>query len=76
MASSVSAPFRLSVARCPFCYTSADIPKIVDLAPDLVLGFSDLQADIVSIPAACRGASCGRTQYPEIPTIRSCSPRR
>src|SRR5437764_7089735 len=29
-------------------FTSADIPKIVDLAPDLVLSFSDLQADIVA----------------------------
>jgi iron complex transport system substrate-binding protein len=30
-------------------FTSADIPKILDLKPDLVLTFSDLQADI----AAC-----------------------
>jgi iron complex transport system substrate-binding protein len=29
-------------------FTSADIPKIVDLHPDLVLSFSDLQADIVA----------------------------
>jgi iron complex transport system substrate-binding protein len=29
-------------------FTSADIPKIVALAPDLVLTFSDLQADIVA----------------------------
>src|SRR5215470_8730937 len=29
-------------------FTSADIPKIVSLAPDLVLTFSDLQADIVA----------------------------
>jgi iron complex transport system substrate-binding protein len=29
-------------------FTSADIPKIVGLAPDLVLSFSDLQADIVA----------------------------
>jgi iron complex transport system substrate-binding protein len=29
-------------------FTSADIPKIVDLKPDLVLTFSDLQADIVA----------------------------
>ncbi len=29
-------------------FTSADIPKIVDLRPDLVLSFSDLQADIVA----------------------------
>src|SRR5271154_3032943 len=27
-------------------FTSADIPKILDLRPDLVLSFSDLQADI------------------------------
>ena len=27
-------------------FTSADIPKILDLSPDLVLTFSDLQADI------------------------------
>ena len=29
-------------------FTSADIPKILDLEPDLVLTFSDLQADIVA----------------------------
>jgi len=29
-------------------FTSADIPKILDLTPDLVLAFSDLQADIVA----------------------------
>jgi len=29
-------------------FTSADIDKIVDLRPDLVLAFSDLQADIVA----------------------------
>ncbi len=29
-------------------FTSADIPKIVGLRPDLVLSFSDLQADIVA----------------------------
>jgi iron complex transport system substrate-binding protein len=29
-------------------FTSADIPKILDLRPDLVLAFSDLQADIVA----------------------------
>ena len=29
-------------------FTSADIPKIMALEPDLVLTFSDLQADIVS----------------------------
>lgn len=29
-------------------FTSADIPKILALAPDLVLAFSDLQADIVA----------------------------
>jgi iron complex transport system substrate-binding protein len=29
-------------------FTSADIPKILDLQPDLVLTFSDLQADIVA----------------------------
>jgi len=27
-------------------FTTADVPKIVDLKPDLVLTFSDLQADI------------------------------
>jgi iron complex transport system substrate-binding protein len=30
-------------------FTSADIPKILDLRPDLVLSFSDLQADIVAV---------------------------
>jgi ABC-type Fe3+-hydroxamate transport system substrate-binding protein len=29
-------------------FTSADIPKILNLKPDLVLSFSDLQADIVA----------------------------
>jgi iron complex transport system substrate-binding protein len=29
-------------------FTSADIPKILDLKPDLVLSFSDLQADIAA----------------------------
>ncbi len=29
-------------------FTSAKIPKILDLKPDLVLGFSDLQADIAA----------------------------
>src|SRR5215831_4202495 len=29
-------------------FTSADIPKILDLCPDLVLSFSDLQADIAA----------------------------
>jgi len=29
-------------------FISADIPKILDLRPDLVLSFSDLQADIVA----------------------------
>ena len=29
-------------------FTSADIPKIIDLMPDLVLTFSDLQADIAA----------------------------
>ncbi len=29
-------------------FTSAKIPKILDLEPDLVLGFSDLQADIAA----------------------------
>jgi iron complex transport system substrate-binding protein len=29
-------------------FTSADVPKILDLAPDLVLTFSDLQADIAA----------------------------
>lgn len=29
-------------------FTSADVPKILGLRPDLVLGFSDLQADIAA----------------------------
>ncbi|HVA13149.1 MAG TPA: cobalamin-binding protein [Stellaceae bacterium] len=29
-------------------FTSADIPKILDLKPDLILSFSDIQADIVA----------------------------
>src|SRR2546421_10010494 len=29
-------------------FISADIPKILNLAPDLILAFSDLQAEIVS----------------------------
>ena len=35
---------RLKPRVCAF--TTADVPKILALAPDLVLGFSDLQADI------------------------------
>src|ERR1700680_3859429 len=31
-------------------FTSADIPKILALEPDLVLAFSDLQADILAEP--------------------------
>jgi iron complex transport system substrate-binding protein len=34
-------------------FTSADIPKILDLKPDLVLSFSDLQADIVAVLIRC-----------------------
>ena len=34
-------------------FTSADIPKILDLKPDLVLAFSDLQADIVAELIRC-----------------------
>src|SRR5271167_4155096 len=29
-------------------FTSANIPRILELRPDLVLGFSDLQADIAA----------------------------
>jgi iron complex transport system substrate-binding protein len=40
-------------ARCEkprvSAFTSADVPKIVALRPDLVLAFSDLQADIVAV---------------------------
>ena len=34
-------------------FTSADIPKILSLTPDLVLSFSDLQADIVAALIRC-----------------------
>ncbi len=34
-------------------FTSADIPKILNLNPDLVLSFSDLQADIVAALIRC-----------------------
>ena len=34
-------------------FTSADIPKILNLVPDLVLSFSDLQADIVATLIRC-----------------------
>jgi iron complex transport system substrate-binding protein len=34
-------------------FTSADIPKILNLKPDLVLSFSDLQADIVAALIRC-----------------------
>ena len=36
-------------------FTSADIPKILALAPDLVLAFSDLQAGIVADLARAPG---------------------
>jgi iron complex transport system substrate-binding protein len=42
-------------------FTSADIPKILDLRPDLVLSFSDLQADIVA-SLIRRGAAVSRIQ--------------
>src|SRR5271163_1718056 len=34
-------------------FTSADVPKILDLKPDLVLSFSDLQAEIVAALIRC-----------------------
>ena len=34
-------------------FTSANIPKILALEPDLVLAFSDLQADIVAALIKC-----------------------
>ena len=39
-------------------FISADIPKILKLEPDLVLAFSDLQAEIVSDLVRRRGRSC------------------
>lgn len=33
-------------------FTDADIPKVLALAPDLVLAFSDLQAGIVALSAS------------------------
>lgn len=40
-------------------FTSADLPKILALAPDLVLAFSDLQAEIVaSLARAGVGSTC------------------
>jgi hypothetical protein len=40
-------------------FTSADIPKILDLRTDLVLSFSDLQADIVAALIRMLGALVG-----------------
>jgi hypothetical protein len=37
-------------------FTSADVPKILDLKPELVLTFSDLQADIDADPTGDRSA--------------------
>ena len=39
-------------------FISADIPKILALEPDLVLAFSDLQADIVRRPGPRRASPC------------------
>ena len=38
---------RITAVTVP-AFTSADVPKILDLKPDLVLTFSDLQADIAA----------------------------
>ncbi len=38
---------------------SADIPKILALAPDIVFTFSDLQAEIVSCVSAASKGCCG-----------------
>jgi iron complex transport system substrate-binding protein len=42
-------------------FTSADIPKILNLRPDLVLSFSDLQAEIVAALVR-QGHKCPRLQ--------------
>jgi Periplasmic binding protein len=52
-------------------FTSADIPKILNLKPDLVLTFSDLQADIAATdvirnePDIIIGSWCGKKFRPE-----------
>src|SRR6187551_713258 len=46
-------------------FISADVPKILDLKPDLVLTFSDLQADIVVDMIRTLGAIVGATQKAE-----------
>lgn len=46
-------------------FTSADIPKILALEPDLVLSFSDLQADIA--------ATLIREGWPFTPSISAAS---
>src|SRR5277367_6135303 len=42
-------------------FISADIPKILELRPDLVLSFSDLQADIVAALVR-QDVKCARLQ--------------
>jgi hypothetical protein len=42
-------------------FTSADIPKILDLKPDLVLTFSDLQADIAATRSSALTSMCTRS---------------
>jgi iron complex transport system substrate-binding protein len=42
-------------------FTSADIPKILDLKPDLVLTFSDLQPDIAPTLIRARSISAPST---------------
>jgi iron complex transport system substrate-binding protein len=49
-------------------FTSADIPKIIDLQPDLVLTFSDLQADIAAT-LICAGLNVHAFNQRTIPQI-------
>lgn len=65
-------------------FTSADIPKILALEPDLVLSFSDLQAEIaaellktgVTVNRPQDSSSCGSPARPARRSSRPCRAAR